>query len=153
MIKFISVGKVKDKNLNSLILQYAEKIDHYHKIKLIDVKDESIIKNLESKIKETEAERVLKYIENDDYVIVLDLNGKQLKSEDFSKKIDSLVNQSKNIVFIVGGSLGIGESLMKRANESLKLSEMTFIHNMALLIILEQVYRAFKIIRNESYHK
>lgn len=153
MIKFISVGKVKNNHLYSLINEYFIRINFYHKIKLIEVKDEAIIKNLDDKIKNLEAERILKNIKDDDYVIALDLKGKSLKSDELSFKINNLINFNKNIVFVIGGSLGLSQLILTRANEKIKLSEMTFTHNMALLIILEQVYRAFKIIKNETYHK
>lgn len=153
MIKVIYVGKVKDKHLQALIQEYQAKLQHYHKFQFIEVKDESIGKFGVEKIKEIEAERIVRHIQADDYLIVLDLQGKQVSSEEFSQQIDGLVNQSKTICFVIGGSLGIAQELVKQASYNLQLSKMTFIHNMALLILLEQLYRGFKILKNETYHK
>ena len=100
-----------------------------------------------------EASRVLKLIQDQDYVILLDLHGKEMDSISFAKKLDQLFISRARIVFVIGGSLGLGEALLNRANDRLKLSEMTFLHGMTRLILVEQVYRAFKILNNETYHK
>lgn len=152
MIKIICIGKIKDKNLRNLIDDYVSKINHYHSLEIIEVKDEPIIDD-EEKVKEIEANRALKHIDINDYVILLDLHGKQIDSIAFAKKIDEIFIRSSKICFVIGGSLGIGESLIKRANYRLKLSDMTFLHQMTRLILLEQIYRSFKILNNEKYHK
>jgi len=152
MIKLICVGKIKDKHLQSLIDDYTSKINHYHKLEVIEVKDEPI-KDSEKTVLDIEASRVLSKIDNDEYVVVLDLHGEQIDSISFAKKIDKLFINHSKISFVIGGSLGLGNELIKRANYRLKLSDMTFLHQMTRLIILEQIYRSFKILNNETYHK
>ena len=152
MIKIIGIGKIKDKNLSSLIDDYQKKINRYHKIEIVEVKDEPIRDN-EKDVLDIEASRVLKLIQEQDYVILLDLHGKEIDSLEFAKKIDQLFISKPRIVFVIGGSLGLGEKLLQRANYRLKLSEMTFLHGMTRLILVEQIYRAFKILNNETYHK
>lgn len=152
MIKIVAVGKIKDKHLQALIDDYTKKISNYHKIEIIEVKDEPIKDNT-LEVLNIEATRVLNKIKDNEYVILLDLHGKETDSVSFSKHLDKLFIHNSNICFVIGGSLGLGEELIKRSNERLKLSEMTFLHGMTRLIILEQIYRAFKILRNETYHK
>lgn len=152
MIRIIGVGKIKDSNLSALIEDYKKKINRYHKIEIIEVKDEAIRDN-EAEVLKTEGERVLKLIDSRDYVIVLDLHGKQTDSVTFARHIDEMFITNSRIVFVIGGSLGLSDELVSRANERLKLSEMTFLHSMTRLILIEQIYRAFKILGNETYHK
>lgn len=152
MIKIIAVGKIKDKNLASLIDDYTKKINKYHKLEIIEVKDEPIDSN-ENHVLDVEGERVLKKIDDNDYVILLDLHGKSIDSVGFAKKIDKLFISYSKIVFVIGGSLGLSKALINRANERIKLSDLTFLHNMTRLILLEQIYRSFKILNNETYHK
>lgn len=152
MIKIICVGKVKDNSLKTLINDYASKINHYHKLEIIEVKDEPI-KDNEKAVLDAEAQRVLSKINSDDYVILMDLHGKSIDSESLAKKIDKLFVSNSKICFVIGGSLGLGEELIKRANERIKLSDLTFLHQMTRLILLEQIYRSFKILNHETYHK
>lgn len=152
MIKIVCVGKIKDTNLEKLIDSYKEKISHYHKIQIIEVKDEPINNN-EKAVLEIEGNRVLDKIDNDDYVILLDLHGKSIDSMSFASKIDKLFISHSKLCFVIGGSLGLSEALRKRANEAIKLSDLTFLHQMTRLILLEQIYRSFKILNNEQYHK
>lgn len=152
MIKLVCVGKIKEKNLQLLIDDYTKKINRYHKIEIIEVKDEPI-KGDEKSILDKEAERVLKHIKGNEYVILLDLHGKQIDSLKFASHLDSLFIRNSIITFVIGGSLGLGDSLIKRSNERLSLSQMTFLHQMTRLLILEQIYRCFKINNNETYHK
>ena len=152
MIRIISVGKVKDINLKKLIDDYVSKISHYHKIELIEVKDEPI-KDNDEYVLNIEANRVLDKINSDEYVILLDLHGKAIDSLNFAKTIDKLFITHSKITFVIGGSLGLGQELINRANYRLKLSDMTFLHQMTKLILVEQIYRAFKILNNETYHK
>ena len=152
MIKLVCVGKIKNKHLEALINDYIEKISHYHKIKVIEVKDEPIKDNNKAVLNK-EADNVLKHIDSSDYLILLDLHGKQIDSVKFASKLDRLFINNSTITFVIGGSLGLGETLIKRSNERLSLSEMTFLHQMTRLIILEQIYRCFKINNNETYHK
>lgn len=152
MIRIIGIGKIKDKHLLALIEDYQKKINRYHKFEIVEVKDEPIRDN-EKEVLDIEAKRALNLIQPQDYVILLDLHGKEIDSISFAKKIDKLFINNSRIVFVIGGSLGLGEELIKRSNERLKLSEMTFLHGMTRLILVEQVYRAFKILNNETYHK
>lgn len=152
MIKIICIGKIKDSNLQSLVNDYIKKISRYHKIETIEVKDAPIKDNKKDTL-DIEANNALKYIKDNEYVILLDLHGKQIDSEKFAKHLDDLFIKNSTITFVIGGSLGLGEGLIKRGNESLSLSQMTFLHQMTRLIVLEQIYRCFKILNNETYHK
>ena len=152
MIKIVGIGKIKDKHLEALIEDYTKKISRYHKIEIIEVKDEPI-KDDEKAVLDIEATRALTKIKDNEYVILLDLHGKETDSVNFAKHIDQLFISNSHITFVIGGSLGLGEQLLKRANERLKLSEMTFLHGMTRLILVEQIYRSFKILNNETYHK
>ena len=152
MIRLICVGKIKDKNLNALIEDYATKIRRYHKLEIVEVKDEPITDN-ETAVLEKEGERVLSKISDDEYVILLDLHGKMIDSVSLAEKIDRLFISHSKICFVIGGSLGLSDKLRKRADEKLKLSDLTFLHQMSRLIILEQIYRCFKILNHETYHK
>ncbi len=152
MIKLICVGKIKDKNLSSLIDDYIKKINHYHKLEVIEVKDEPINDN-EKSVLNIEADRVLDKIDKDEYVILMDLHGKSIDSVSLANKIDKLFVSYSKITFVIGGSLGLGDKLLDRANEKIKLSDLTFLHQMTRLILLEQIYRSFKILNHETYHK
>lgn len=152
MIKVLCVGKIKDDNLSNMINDYIKKINKYHNIKIVEVKDEPISKD-ENKVLNIEADNVLKHIEKDEYVILLDLHGKQYDSVEFASHLDRLFISHSKICFVIGGSLGLGEKLIERGNERLSLSKMTFLHQMTRLIILEQIYRSYKILNNETYHK
>ncbi len=152
MIRLICVGKIKDKNLNALIEDYVTKIRRYHKLEIVEVKDEPITDN-ETAVLEKEGERVLSKISDDEYVILLDLHGKMIDSVSLAEKIDRLFISHSKICFVIGGSLGLSDKLRKRADEKLKLSDLTFLHQMSRLIILEQIYRCFKILNHETYHK
>ncbi|MBR3250537.1 MAG: 23S rRNA (pseudouridine(1915)-N(3))-methyltransferase RlmH [Erysipelotrichaceae bacterium] len=152
MIKLVCVGKVKDRNLSELINDYAKRISRYHKLEMIEVKDEPI-RDDEKAVLDIEAKRVLGSIGNDEYVILMDLHGKSIDSISFANKIDKLFINYPKITFVIGGSLGLGEELINRANEKIKLSDLTFLHQMTRLILLEQIYRSFKILNHETYHK
>lgn len=152
MIKLVCIGKIKDTNLKALIDDYTKKINRYHKIEVIEVKDEPI-KDNEKYVLDTEASRALSKIEDDEYVILLDLHGKTLDSVEFANKLDKLFISYSKITFVIGGSLGLGQELLDRANYRLKLSDMTFLHQMTRLILVEQIYRSFKILSHETYHK
>lgn len=151
MINIVAVGKIKEKALTSLIEEYVKRISGYTKILITEVADEA---NDRSDVKEIEGQRILKQIKDDAYVILLDLQGKEIDSVQFSKLIQDInTYHASNITFVIGGSLGVSEQVRKRADYRLKISEMTFPHNLARLIILEQIYRAYKIANNETYHK
>lgn len=152
MIKLVCIGKIKDNNLKALVDDYCKKINRYHKFEIIEVKDEPI-KDNEKLVLDTEAQRALSKIDNDEYVILLDLHGKSMDSIEFAEKIDNLFINHAKVTFVIGGSLGLGEELINRANFRLKLSDMTYLHQMTRLILVEQIYRAYKILNNETYHK
>ena len=144
MIKIICVGKLKEKYLVELVNDYKKRINKYHKLEIIEIPDCDI---------KTEENKILSLIENE-FVITLDINGKMLTSEELSTKLNSLFTSGKsNIIFVVGSSDGLGENIKKRSDLSLSFSKMTFPHGLFRGILLEQIYRAFKIINNEKYHK
>jgi 23S rRNA (pseudouridine1915-N3)-methyltransferase len=152
-INVISVGNVKEKYLQELIADYKKRISKYAKIELIELKDESNKFN-ENVVKETEGERILSSIKEGFYVILLDLKGQMLDSISLSKKLDEISTyHSSKIAFIIGGSFGVSEDVKKRANYLLSFSKMTFPHQLAKGMLLEQIYRSFKILNNETYHK
>lgn len=151
-INIISVGKIKEQYFIDGIEEYKKRLTKYTNIELITVMDEP--NELDSKIvKKKEAERILAKIPSNSYTIVLDLKGKELDSIEFAKKIDEIKNVSSTINFIIGGSLGLDESVIEKADYRLCFSKFTFPHKLMKLILLEQIYRAFKINNNESYHK
>ena len=152
-INVISVGNVKEKYLQELIADYKKRISKYAKIELIELKDESNKIN-ENVVKETEGERILSSIKEGFYVILLDLKGQMLDSISLSKKLDEISTyHSSKIAFIIGGSFGVSEDVKKRANYLLSFSKMTFPHQLAKGMLLEQIYRSFKILNIETYHK
>lgn len=157
-IKIIAIGKIKEAYLKEGINEYLKRIKPYTNIEIIEVNDEPVTDNPKdadiTKVKNIEGERVLKYLKESDYVISLDLNKKQYTSPEFAKYLeDRFVRGGSSITFIIGGSYGLSDELKRRANDSFSLSNMTFLHQMTRLILLEQIYRAFKINRNETYHK
>lgn len=152
MIKVVCVGKIKNNHLKALIDDYFEKINHYHKIEIIEVKDEPI-KDSETTVLDIEGKRVLEKINDDEYVILMDLHGKSIDSIKLASKIDKLFVSYSKVTFVIGGSLGLSDDLRKRANEAIKLSDLTFLHQMTRLLLLEQIYRSFKINNHETYHK
>ena len=151
MISIVAVGKIKEKSLQNLIDEYLKRICGYTKISITEVADEP---NDRNDVLQTEGQRILKQIKDDAYVILLDLQGREVDSVSFSKLIQDInTYRASHIVFVIGGSLGVSGEVRKRADYRLKISEMTFPHNLARLIILEQIYRAYKIANNETYHK
>ena len=151
MIRIICVGKIKEKYLRDAILEYSKRLSKYTKLEIIEVKDESIGSNNE--ILKKESIKIDKYINDKDYNIVLAIEGEELSSKTFAEKLDNIFNYSSNINFIIGGSLGIDDFIKEKANLKLSFSRMTYPHQLFRVILLEQIYRAFKIINNESYHK
>lgn len=158
MIKVIGVGKIKEKALKSLIDEYIKRLNAYTKIEVIEVNDEAALDKFSDaenkKVMDLEGERVLKKIKNKEYVILLDLHGEMLSSEQLATKLNSIQTyQSSDITFVIGGSLGVSDALVKRSQLRWKLSDLTFTHQMVRVLILEQIYRAYKINNNETYHK
>lgn len=157
-IKIYAIGKIKENYLKVGINEYLERIKPYSHIEIIEVNDEAIVDNpKESDIKlaiNNEGKKVLKLIKENEYLIGLDLNKKELNSVGFADFLNKkFVIGGSNISFVIGGSYGLSEELKNRCNDSISLSKMTFLHQMTRLILLEQIYRAFKINRNETYHK
>ena len=157
-IKIYAIGKIKENYLKIGIEEYLMRIKPYSQIEIIEVKDEPIndnpsLKDIE-KAKDNEGLRVLKLLKNNEYLIALDLNKKQFKSEQFADFLmQKLEENGSSISFVIGGSYGLSDELKKRSNYSISLSDMTFLHQMTRLILLEQIYRAFKILNKEIYHK
>ena len=145
MIKILCVGKIKESYLLHFIEDYKKRISKYHAISIIEVKDSDSL--------EKEKELLSKYIGSRDFVIPLVIEGKSMTSEEFSKKIDAIFIEHPVITFIIGSSLGLHEDIKKRGNFLLSFSSMTFPHGVFRGILLEQIYRAFKILNHESYHK
>lgn len=157
MIRLIAIGKSKDKALQSLEKEYTKRISAFTKIEVIEVKDEANQhvdrENEVVRIKEKEGQRVLDKLKKDDFMILLDLHGKMMNSEIFAKQLDVWQSSSSHLVFVIAGSLGPSEALVKRANVRWKLSDLTFTHLMTRVLILEQIYRGFMILNNRNYHK
>ena len=157
-ITVIAVGKIKEKYLKDAIAEYCKRLSKYCKLEIIEVTDEKTpdhaSETLENAIRAKEAERILKHVKADAYVITLEIAGRQLTSEELADKIDSLgVQGQSHITFIIGGSIGIGEEVLKRSDFALSFSRMTFPHQLMRVILLEQVYRGYRIINGEPYHK
>ncbi|MCT4594303.1 MAG: 23S rRNA (pseudouridine(1915)-N(3))-methyltransferase RlmH [Anaeromicrobium sp.] len=157
-ITVISVGKIKEKFLKAAIDEYSKRLSRYCKLNIIEVPDEKTPDNASEKeeeiIKEKEGELILKKIKDRSYVIALDLKGDHLTSEQFAKKFKDLsVGGKSDVTFIIGGSLGIGKEVLKRADYKLCFSKMTFPHQLFRVMLLEQVYRAYRINNGEPYHK
>ena len=157
-ITIFTVGKIKEKYLRDAIAEYSKRLSRYAKLEIIEVADEKTPDNasetVETNIKNKEAERLLKYIRDDAYLITLEIKGKQLTSEELAQKIDTLgVQGTSHIIFVIGGSLGLGEEVLKRSNYALSFSKMTFPHQLMRVILLEQIYRSYRIISGEPYHK
>ena len=151
MIKLITVGQIKEKYLKEAIEEYKKRISKYTNIEIIEVKDEGLVE--EEKAKNKEAEKINKHISDRDYLITLEIEGQQMTSPDFAKKIDNILIENSNIVFIIGGSYGLSDKIKNKARLHLSFSKMTFPHQLFRVLLLEQIYRAYKINNNESYHK
>jgi 23S rRNA (pseudouridine1915-N3)-methyltransferase len=157
-ISIIAVGKLKEKYLQMGIDEYLKRLSVYAKVQVIEVKEEHAPEQLSSaemeQVKQREGERILSYIKQDHTVIALAIEGKNWSSEELAKQLDQLATYGKSqVAFVIGGSLGLADSVLRRAEYLLSFSKMTFPHQLMLMILLEQVYRAFKINRGEPYHK
>lgn len=157
-ITIITVGKIKEKYLRDAIEEYSKRLGRYCKLDIIELADEKTPDNASEKeeevIKEKEGQGILSKLKENMFVIAMDLGGKQLTSEEFSDYIQNLgVTGNSNIAFIIGGSLGISKSVLARANYKLCFSKMTFPHQLFRVMLLEQIYRGFRIMKGEPYHK
>lgn len=157
-ITLITVGKIKEKYLKDAIAEYSKRLSRYCKLEIVEVADEKTPDNasdtVEDAIRDKEGERILKYIKEDAYVITLEIAGKMLTSEEMAEKIDKLgVQGTSHIIFIIGGSIGLDREILKRSDYALSFSKMTFPHQLMRVILLEQIYRSYRIINHEPYHK
>lgn len=157
-IRILSVGKIKETYLVDAIAEYTKRLGRYCKLSFIQVPDEKTpdkaSQALNDQIKGTEGMRLLKQIREQDYVIALAIEGKTPDSVEFSKKIEQLgISGESTLVFVIGGSLGLSKAVLKRADEKISFSRMTFPHQLMQVILLEQIYRAFRMMHNEPYHK
>lgn len=151
MIKIICVGKIKEKYLVEAINEYVKRIQKYSKVEIIELPDES--QGEVNKIIKLEGEKIERYLNSKDFIISLEIEGKSLTSTEFASLIDQKLIEYSNITFIIGGSYGIDASIKEKSNYHLSFSKMTFPHQLFRIFLLEQIYRSFKIINNESYHK
>ena len=157
-ITIITVGKIKEKYLKDAIAEYSKRLSKYCKLEIVEVADEKTPENasetVENAIREKEAERILKYVKEDAYIITLEIGGKLLYSEELAEKIEKLgIQGTSHIIFIIGGSIGLGKSVLEKSDYALSFSRMTFPHQLMRVILLEQVYRSYRIMNGEPYHK
>lgn len=156
-INILCIGKIKEKFFREAITEYSKRLSKYCKLDIIELPDEKIPHNPSQKtieeIKTKECNSIISHIKKDSYTICLDLNGKELSSENFSKKLDNLSLCNSNITFIIGGSLGLTQRILSLSKEKICFSQMTFPHQLIRIFLLEQIYRAFKISNGETYHK
>jgi len=150
-MKIICVGKIKESFYKEAILEYLKRLSKYTNISIIEV-DDCDFDNISLTL-EKEKNDILKHISEKDYIITLDIEGNNITSLDFSKKLENTLIVNSNITFVIGGSYGLHSDVKKRSNYSLSFSKMTFPHQLFRVILLEQIYRAYRIINNESYHK
>lgn len=155
-INIVCVGKVKEKYLKDALLEYSKRLSKYCKLNIIEIADEPIPSNLSDKladnIKNIEGSKILNTIKNS-YIISLDLNGKEYSSEQFAEKLDKITLNNSSITFVIGGSLGLSTEIIHNSNELICFSKMTFPHQLIRVFLLEQIFRAFKINNNETYHR
>ena len=151
MIKVICVGKLKEKYLADAVMEYSKRISKYSNIQIIEVNDSNV--DNEKIALEREKELILKHINTKDYIITLEIDGKQLTSIEFASKIDEIFIHNSNITFIIGSSNGLSTDILNMANKRISFSKMTFPHGLFRAMLLEQIYRSFKILNNETYHK
>ena len=157
-INIICVGKIKEKYLQDAIQEYSKSLSKYCSLNIVELNDEKVPQNLNdsiiNQIKEKESNNIISHIDKNSYVLALDLKGKQYSSEDFSEKINNIaLNCSSSITFIIGGTLGLSQNVLNNSNELICFSKMTFPHQLIRVFLLEQIFRAFKISNNETYHR
>ena len=157
-ITIIAVGKLKEKYLKDAISEYSKRLSAYCRFQIIEVADEKTPEQAgdaaESAVREKEGSRILKHIKEDMYVITMEIGGRQLSSEELAEKIGSLGIQGKgSLSFVIGGSIGLGQNVLTRSDYALSFSKLTFPHQLMRVILSEQIYRSFKILKGEPYHK
>ena len=149
MIKIICLGSIKENYLKEAIKEYTKRLSKYTKLEIVELKDEKDTSNPLKK----EKEKIFKHITDKDNIVILDINGKQLTSEEFSEFINKELLNNSNITFIIGSSTGLDNEIKELSNKRISFSKLTFPHQLFRVILLEQIYRSFKILNNESYHK
>lgn len=157
-ITIVCVGRIKEKFYTEAVREYAKRLSRYCNLSVVEVADEKTKEQASdteiAMVKDKEGERILKSVHEDGYVIALAIDGKQPDSVELSKKIETLgLHGTSHIYFIIGGSLGLSDAVLKRADEHLSFSRMTFPHQLMRVILLEQIYRSYRIINHEPYHK
>ena len=157
-ITVITVGKIKEKYLEDAIAEYSKRLSRYCKLEIIQVADEKTPDRAseveETQIKDKEGERILSHIKDTAYVVALAIEGKMISSEELAELIDGLgVRGESHIQFVIGGSLGLSKKVLERADYKLSFSRMTFPHQLMRVILLEQIYRSYRIVNGEPYHK
>lgn len=154
-IKIIAIGKIKEKYMKSAIDEFLKRIRPYCSLQIVEIQEVPIYTDeLAAHAREMEAKKIMEKIGSNSFVVAMDINGTELSSEDFAKKIRSFSSSGlSSLVFIIGSSTGLDENLKNLANFRLSMSKMTFTHQFARLMLLKQLYRAFKILNNETYHK
>ena len=157
-ITLLTVGKIKEKFLRDAIAEYSKRLSKYCKLEIIEVADEKTPDHasevVEKSIRDKEGERLMRYIRDDDYVITLEIGGKMLDSVAFSRQLENLgIRGQSHICFVIGGAIGRGDALVKRSDYALSFSKMTFPHQLMRVILLEQIYRSYRIMTNQPYHK
>lgn len=156
-INIVCIGNLKEKYLKEAVDEYSKRLSKFCKLNIIQIQDQSLPEKINNsiiqEIKDKECEKILSNIKSNSYVIALDLKGKQYSSEEFSKKLQKItVNGESNITFIIGGTLGLNEKVLNKADELICFSKMTFPHQLIRIFLLEQIFRGFKIANNETYH-
>lgn len=151
MIKLITVGNIKENYLKEAIKEYSKRLNKYTNLEIVEVKDEGLVEPQKAIL--LESEKIKKHLSERDYIITLEIDGKQITSPEFAKKLSQIQMESSSIVFIIGGSYGLSEEIKQKSKLHLSFSNMTFPHQLFRVILLEQIYRAYKIMSNESYHK
>ena len=156
-INIICIGTIKEQYLKSAIEEYSKRLSRYCKLNILELPDEKIPDklndNLSNEIKTKECNNIINHLKKDSYIIALDLTGKELSSEEFSKTIENISMENSSISFIIGGSLGLTKALLNKCNKKICFSKMTFPHQLIRIFLLEQIFRAFKISNNETYHR
>ena len=159
LIKLVTVGKIKEKFYKDALAEYEKRMKSYNKVEIVEVTDEKAPETLSSKeidqVKTAEGERILAKIKDDSFVVTLEIKGKPLDSIQFARLIqdEMLDGFGRDLVFVIGGSSGLGENVLKRSNYKLSFGKMTYPHQLMRVILMEQIYRAYRIINKEPYHK
>lgn len=152
-LRIITLGKLKESYWREAEAEYRKRLSPFAKLDIIELKEEAFTeKDLPANIKKREAEKILKHIDKDDFVIALDSHGKASTSEEFAKKLSNWISEHQTITFLIGGPLGLDPTILKRTNATLSLSSLTFTHQFARIILLEQLYRTYMITTNRKYH-